>query len=130
MTRHHALGGAGALELADAVVDACDQPTDFQFLYDLKLPIKARCAESPLPPTRLGCARSPAGWPAAGLSAGPSARSPRPSTRAAEMTLQGARGSDPSFANRQASSLPPQQHMRMRLLLFFPLCLTYARRLA
>jgi formate--tetrahydrofolate ligase len=29
-----ARGGAGSAELAEAVVDACDQPSDFRFLYD------------------------------------------------------------------------------------------------
>jgi len=40
VTRHHALGGAGAVELARAVVEACAQPTDFKFLYDAELSIK------------------------------------------------------------------------------------------
>jgi hypothetical protein len=40
VTRHHSLGGAGAVELAEAVVEACDQPTDFKFLYDTDLSIK------------------------------------------------------------------------------------------
>lgn len=39
-TNHHALGGAGAVELAEAVVKACSQPSDFEFLYDANLPIK------------------------------------------------------------------------------------------
>ncbi|RMF78242.1 MAG: formate--tetrahydrofolate ligase [Chloroflexi bacterium] len=38
--RHWAEGGAGAAELAEMVVQACDQPNDFQFLYDVDLPIK------------------------------------------------------------------------------------------
>src|SRR5581483_9739354 len=33
-------GGAGAAELADAVMDAAKQTTNFQFLYPLELPIK------------------------------------------------------------------------------------------
>jgi formyltetrahydrofolate synthetase len=41
-TNHHALGGAGAVELAKAVVKACSQPSDFKFLYDANLPIKVR----------------------------------------------------------------------------------------
>ncbi|KIZ04525.1 methylenetetrahydrofolate dehydrogenase (NADP+) [Monoraphidium neglectum] len=40
VTRHHSLGGAGAVGLARAVVAACEQPTDFKFLYDVDLPIK------------------------------------------------------------------------------------------
>ena len=41
VTKHHALGGAGAVELAEAVVKACSRPKpDFKFLYDVDLPIK------------------------------------------------------------------------------------------
>jgi formyltetrahydrofolate synthetase len=40
VTKHHALGGAGAVDLADAVVAACDQLSEFTFLYDAKQPIK------------------------------------------------------------------------------------------
>ena len=39
--RHHALGGAGAVDLARAVIAACQQPIDFKFLYPLDLSIKA-----------------------------------------------------------------------------------------
>jgi len=37
---HWMNGGAGAAELADAVMDAAKQTTHFQFLYPLELPIK------------------------------------------------------------------------------------------
>ncbi len=37
---HWMNGGAGAAELADAVMDAAKQTTNFQFLYPLDLPIK------------------------------------------------------------------------------------------
>ncbi|KAK7081989.1 C-1-tetrahydrofolate synthase, cytoplasmic, partial [Halocaridina rubra] len=37
---HWAKGGAGAVQLAEAVVKASNQPSDFRFLYDLKLPIE------------------------------------------------------------------------------------------
>ncbi|XP_068219653.1 C-1-tetrahydrofolate synthase, cytoplasmic isoform X1 [Palaemon carinicauda] len=37
---HWAKGGAGAVDLANAVVKASNQPADFKFLYDLKLPIE------------------------------------------------------------------------------------------
>jgi len=37
---HWARGGAGATELAEMVVSACEQPNDFKFLYELDLPIK------------------------------------------------------------------------------------------
>ena len=39
---HWLLGGEGALELADAVVEACEEPNGFDFLCDLSLPIKER----------------------------------------------------------------------------------------
>ncbi|MGQ9629286.1 MAG: formate--tetrahydrofolate ligase [bacterium] len=39
---HWARGGAGAVELAEAVVDACEQPNDFKFLYPLDLSIKEK----------------------------------------------------------------------------------------
>ena len=37
---HHGLGGAGAAHLAAAVVEACNKPSEFKFLYDPNLPIK------------------------------------------------------------------------------------------
>jgi formate--tetrahydrofolate ligase len=40
MSDHWAKGGAGALDLADAVVRACEQPKDFRFLYPLDIPIR------------------------------------------------------------------------------------------
>jgi methylenetetrahydrofolate dehydrogenase (NADP+)/methenyltetrahydrofolate cyclohydrolase/formyltetrahydrofolate synthetase len=39
---HWANGGAGAVELAEAVVSACDQPNNFDFLYPLDWPIKKK----------------------------------------------------------------------------------------
>lgn len=42
VSRHWAQGGAGAIELAEAVADACDQRTDFRFLYPLEMPLKER----------------------------------------------------------------------------------------
>jgi len=42
VSEHWARGGDGALELADAVVDACEQPNDFKFLYDLTMPLRQR----------------------------------------------------------------------------------------
>ena len=38
--RHHALGGAGAVELAEMVVSAAEQPSGFRFLYDLNQPLR------------------------------------------------------------------------------------------
>ncbi|GAB4578946.1 MAG: formate--tetrahydrofolate ligase [Anaerolineales bacterium] len=42
MSDHWANGGDGAIELAEAVVAACEKPTDFKFLYPLDLPIKEK----------------------------------------------------------------------------------------
>lgn len=39
-SRTWAEGGSGGEDLARAVVDACNQPSEFKFLYDEKLPIK------------------------------------------------------------------------------------------
>ncbi|MBZ0305493.1 MAG: formate--tetrahydrofolate ligase [Anaerolineae bacterium] len=39
---HWEKGGEGAVELAHAVVDACDQPSNFQFLYPVDMPIKQK----------------------------------------------------------------------------------------
>ena len=41
-SRHWEHGGEGALELADAVIEACEEPNDFKFLYDLDTPLKER----------------------------------------------------------------------------------------
>ena len=45
VSTHWAEGGAGAKELARAVVEAAEEPTDFRFLYDLKQPLKAKIGE-------------------------------------------------------------------------------------
>ncbi len=42
VARHWAEGGRGAAEVAEMVVDACDLPNDFEFLYPLKWPIKKK----------------------------------------------------------------------------------------
>ena len=42
VSRHWQYGGEGALEFADAVIDACNEPTDFKFLYDLDTPLRER----------------------------------------------------------------------------------------
>jgi methylenetetrahydrofolate dehydrogenase (NADP+) / methenyltetrahydrofolate cyclohydrolase / formyltetrahydrofolate synthetase len=39
---HWALGGDGALELADAVIDACEDPSDFRYLYPLEMKLRER----------------------------------------------------------------------------------------
>jgi formate--tetrahydrofolate ligase len=42
VSKHWQFGGEGALELADAVVDACDEPNDFKLLYELNTPLRSR----------------------------------------------------------------------------------------
>ncbi|XUX01295.1 MAG: formate--tetrahydrofolate ligase [Dehalogenimonas sp.] len=42
VSRHWLLGGEGALELADAVIDACEAKNDFKLLYEDTLPLRAR----------------------------------------------------------------------------------------
>ncbi len=42
VSEHWLKGGDGALELADAVIDACEEKTDFQFLYPLEMPLRER----------------------------------------------------------------------------------------
>ena len=39
---HWQYGGEGALELADAVIDACNDPVDLKYLYELDLPLRQR----------------------------------------------------------------------------------------
>ncbi|HID88123.1 MAG TPA: formate--tetrahydrofolate ligase, partial [Anaerolineae bacterium] len=42
VTKHWAEGGDGAAKLAEAVVAACEKPSNFQFLYPLEWPIKKK----------------------------------------------------------------------------------------
>lgn len=42
LSKHWQYGGEGALELADAVVDACNEPNDFKLLYELTVPLRQR----------------------------------------------------------------------------------------
>ncbi len=42
VSKHWQFGGEGALELADAVVDACDEPNNFKLLYELDTPLRSR----------------------------------------------------------------------------------------
>lgn len=39
---HWADGGEGATALADAVINACNKPSNFKFLYDLELPLEEK----------------------------------------------------------------------------------------
>jgi len=41
-SEHWLKGGEGALELADAVIDACNDKVDFKFLYPLEMPLRRR----------------------------------------------------------------------------------------
>ncbi len=41
-SRHWEHGGEGALEFADAVIEACEEPNDFKFLYELDTPLRER----------------------------------------------------------------------------------------
>ncbi|MEO5357846.1 MAG: formate--tetrahydrofolate ligase [Nitrospirae bacterium YQR-1] len=42
LSRHWEKGGEGALELADAVVDACNEENQFKFLYPIEMPLTQR----------------------------------------------------------------------------------------
>jgi formyltetrahydrofolate synthetase len=42
VSQHWLKGGEGALELADAVIDACEEKADFQYLYPLDMPLRQR----------------------------------------------------------------------------------------
>jgi len=42
VSKHWQYGGEGALELADAVVDACNEEVNFKFLYELSTPLRER----------------------------------------------------------------------------------------
>lgn len=42
LSNHWRYGGEGALELADAVMDACKDPVDLKFLYDMDMPLRQR----------------------------------------------------------------------------------------
>jgi len=42
VSKHWQYGGEGALELADAVVDACEEKVDFKFLYEMDTPLGER----------------------------------------------------------------------------------------
>jgi len=42
VSEHWLKGGDGALEFADAVVDACEEKNEFKLLYELSLPLRQR----------------------------------------------------------------------------------------
>ncbi len=41
-SEHWLKGGEGAIELAEAVIETCNEESHFQFLYDLKVPLRQR----------------------------------------------------------------------------------------
>jgi formyltetrahydrofolate synthetase len=42
LAKHWEKGGEGALEFADAVIDACNEKNDFKLLYELDMPLRKR----------------------------------------------------------------------------------------
>lgn len=42
VSQHWLKGGDGALELADAVIDACEEEVNFNYLYPLEMPLRQR----------------------------------------------------------------------------------------
>ncbi len=42
LSEHWRRGGEGTLDLADAVIEACEKPVDFRFLYPLEMPLRQR----------------------------------------------------------------------------------------
>ena len=42
LSKHWQYGGEGATEFAEAVVEACNEPNDFKFLYELETPLRER----------------------------------------------------------------------------------------
>ncbi|RMG72151.1 MAG: formate--tetrahydrofolate ligase, partial [Nitrospirae bacterium] len=42
VSEHWLKGGEGALELADAVIDACEEENHFKFLYEIDVPVRNR----------------------------------------------------------------------------------------
>jgi len=42
LSEHWQYGGEGAIELAQAVIDACEEPTELKYLYDLDMPLRQR----------------------------------------------------------------------------------------
>ncbi len=42
LSKHWQYGGDGATEFADAVIEACNEPNDFKYLYELETPLRQR----------------------------------------------------------------------------------------
>jgi formyltetrahydrofolate synthetase len=42
LSKHWQYGGEGATEFADAVIEACNEPNEFRYLYELETPLRQR----------------------------------------------------------------------------------------
>ena len=42
LSEHWQYGGEGAIELANAVIEACEEPVELKYLYDLSMPLRER----------------------------------------------------------------------------------------
>jgi len=42
LSEHWQYGGDGAIELAEAVIEACEEPPELHYLYDLEMPLRQR----------------------------------------------------------------------------------------
>lgn len=42
LSEHWQFGGEGAIELAETVIEACNEPVDLQYLYPLEMPLRQR----------------------------------------------------------------------------------------
>jgi len=42
LSEHWQYGGKGAKELAELIIDACEEPVDFKYLYPLEMPLRQR----------------------------------------------------------------------------------------
>ena len=42
LSEHWQYGGKGAKELAELIIEACDEPVDFKYLYPLEMPLRQR----------------------------------------------------------------------------------------
>ena len=69
-------GGEGALELADAVIDACNEKSEFKFLYPLEMKLRERVAMI----AKEVYGADGVSWTPGGRSQGQDARSPTRST--------------------------------------------------
>lgn len=45
LSKHWELGGEGAIELANKIIEACEEKSDFKFLYELEDPLKEKISK-------------------------------------------------------------------------------------